>query len=196
VGNPQGARRWHDEKRRHAPVYIAVGGGTVVVAAAVAWAGRDVLGPTARWLVLAVGFIVGVVLLALGPLIYWMAYNHVIWLELPMRAGWTGDAITLGTALEGYLSSRGVRYGSRRAITPDQHVLEVEGGLRLSLLVSDFTVGESPSMDITLSIHRINPGNVGEAEALQRTLDGWPLMEELLKGIDIDRYVEVSRGLV
>ncbi len=184
AGRPRDAGRWYDEKRRHAPYYIAVGGATIAVGLLILgglWTDLD--GPP-RWMFLFMVLGIGGTVLAFGPLLYWLADKHTVFLPFPMGEGWDLDLDATWGALTGYLASEGLRWRPLRAPTSQARVLGLDGGLRVLMQVIEYEHEGGKRTELMVSIHRINEGNVDMAERLQRTLDAWPLLHDLEEGLD------------
>lgn len=183
IGRPRDARRWYDEKRRHAPYYVAVGGTTIVVGLLVMGRLWDGLDPATRWMPVVMVLVVGGTVLAFGPVLYYLSDKHSIYLHFPMRKGLRVDLKSTSAALEGYLSARKLMWRKLRPWTDQDVVMEMDSGLRLRIIASAVDGAGQPN-DIMLNIFRISPWNVDEAEALQRIMDEWPLLDGLRDGVD------------
>jgi hypothetical protein len=183
-GKPKHARKWQDEKRRHAPYYIAIGGTTVVVGLLVARWRWDNLDHVARIIGITMVLAFGGTVLAFGPLLYYISDKYAIWLDFPMREEWRQDLESTWNALTGYLSSRGVQWRRLRSWTSQRIVLGLDGGLRINMMVSDTGDDRKRRMDLMVGINRINERNWKQAEMVQRIIDDWPLLVRLKAGVD------------
>lgn len=184
VGKPRYAMKWSEEKKRHAIVYIAIGSATMVVGLLLMVVGRDASDPGSRWRPVAAIMALGGTVLAFGPVMYYMADKHTVYIVIPMKGEWGQDLESTWGALVGYLTSMGIRCRRLRSWTRSSVVVGVEQGLRVMMMVTTHEVDGARRADIWLSIHRINQYNFSMAEAVQRILDTWPFLQELMAGVD------------
>jgi len=184
VGRSRDAKKWYEEKRRHAIVYLAAGSAAIIIGFLLMAVGRDTSDPGSRWRPVAAIMALGGTVLAFGPVMYYMADKHTVYLMLPMKGEWEQDLESTWGALIGYLTSMGIHCRRLRSWTRSSVVVGIEQGLRVMMMVTTHETDGVRKADIWLSIHRINQYNFGMAEAVQRILDSWPFLQELKAGVD------------